>query len=178
MTDRYLARSLPLDKSPPSTTFVNSSTRTATSWVNPLEELNTLSGPNVPEPALGQLRSRAWLIPWSLFVYFNCLQGKTTLLDAFLTPTYLKTIQTSCPLILIYITAPAVLSRKAAASLTAAGSAPLFPGVRNTVSEVIKALYVDFDFEEGQKEFGRAVEVVGNDFFLQEYKDEFLDNAR
>ncbi|PPR06561.1 hypothetical protein CVT24_001511 [Panaeolus cyanescens] len=177
------------------------------SWDNALEELNTLkdiidsrpagiSGPNLPEPALGQLHSRTWLVHWSLFVYFNHPQGRTTLLDTFLAPTYLNTIQTSCPWILRYITAAAVLSRKAAASPTAAGSAPLSPRVRNAIREVtkviqteeyqysdpvtnfLKALYVDFDFEEAQKELGRAVEVVGNDFFLQEYKDEFLDNAR
>ncbi|PPR07640.1 hypothetical protein CVT24_006548 [Panaeolus cyanescens] len=43
----------------------------------------------------------------------------------FLAPTYVNTIQTSCPWILRYNTAAAVLSRKAAVSPMAIGSAPL-----------------------------------------------------
>ena len=41
-----------------------------------------------------------------------------------------------------------------------------------------KELYVEFDFEAAQKELSLAEEVVGHDFFLNEFKDEFLDNAQ
>ena len=46
------------------------------------------------------------------------------------------------------------------------------------VTSFLKELYIEFDFEAAQKELGLAEEVVGNDFFLNEFKDEFLDNAR
>ena len=42
----------------------------------------------------------------------------------------------------------------------------------------LKELYIDFDFEAAQRELTLADEVVGNDFFLSEFKDEFLDSAR
>jgi len=42
----------------------------------------------------------------------------------------------------------------------------------------LKELYIDFDFEAAQRELTLADEVVGNDPFLNEFKDEFLDNAR
>lgn len=184
-------------------------------WDVALEELNTLrdaidtrSAPSllgstaaqaqgaVLDPALGQLHSRTWVVHWSLFVYFNHPQGRTLLLETFLSPTYLNTIQTSCPWVLRYLAAAAILSRKAAAGLTTPAT-PLSPRVRNAIREIVKViqteeyqysdpvteflreLYVEFDFERAQKALSEAVDgVLANDFFLGEFKDEFLDCAR
>ena len=41
-----------------------------------------------------------------------------------------------------------------------------------------KELYVEFDFEAAQRELGKAEVAISNDFFLAEFKDEFLENAR
>lgn len=181
-------------------------------WEVALEELNSLreiidtrssatlaaisaAANNLPDPALAQLHSRTWLLHWSLFVYFNYPQGRTLLLENFLSPTYLNTIQTSCPWVIRYVTAAAILSRKVAAGVNT-GSAPVSSRVRNAIREVVKViqmeeyqysdpltsflkeLYVEFDFEAAQKELSLAEEVVGRDFFLNDFKDEFLDNAR
>lgn len=80
--------------------------------------------------------------------------------------------------------------------MTIPGSTPVSSRVRNAIREVVKViqteeyqysdpvtsflkeLYIEFDFEAAQKELSLAEEVVGNDFFLNEFKDEFLDNAR
>jgi translation initiation factor 3 subunit E len=133
-------------------------------------------------------------VHWSLFVYFNYPQGRTLLPENFLSPTYLNTIQTSCPWILRYVTAAAILSCKVAAGVNV-GSSPISSRVRNAIREVVrviqteeyqysdpvtsflKELYVEFDFEAALKELSLA-EVVGHDFFLNDSKDEFLDNAR
>ncbi|PCH39970.1 eukaryotic translation initiation factor 3 subunit 6 [Wolfiporia cocos MD-104 SS10] len=175
-------------------------------WDVALEELNTLRetvdsrAPSVPafaasssssttDPALAQLHSRTWLLHWSLFVYFNHPQGRTLLLETFLSPTYLNTIQTSCPWILRYLATAAVLSRKSA-------SGALSSRVRHSIREIVKViqmeeyqyqdpitaflkeLYVEFDFEAAQKELSLAENVVANDFFLNEFREEFMDNAR
>ncbi|OSX60085.1 hypothetical protein POSPLADRAFT_1149650 [Postia placenta MAD-698-R-SB12] len=175
-------------------------------WDVALEELNTLRetidsrAPSVPafasapsssttDPALAQLHSRTWLLHWSLFVYFNHPQGRTLLLETFLSPTYLNTIQTSCPWVLRYLAAAAVLSRKSA-------SGALSARVRHSIREIVKViqmeeyqyrdpitaflkeLYVEFDFEAAQRELGLAEGVVANDFFLGEFREEFMDNAR
>ncbi|EDR09676.1 uncharacterized protein LACBIDRAFT_293911 [Laccaria bicolor S238N-H82] len=180
-------------------------------WDIALEELNTLrdvidsrapapllapsSAAATPEPALAQLHSRTWLVHWSLFVYFNHPQGRTLLLETFLAPTYLNTIQTSSPWILRYLAAAAILSRKTTAT-SSSSSAPLSSRVRNAIREVVKViqteeyqyqdpvtsflkeLYIEFDFEAAQRELALAEEVVANDFFLNEFREEFLDNAR
>jgi len=46
------------------------------------------------------------------------------------------------------------------------------------VTDFLKELYIEFDFEKAQKELGKAEAVVKNDFFLNEYATEFLENAR
>ncbi|KAF8877520.1 eukaryotic translation initiation factor 3 subunit 6 [Infundibulicybe gibba] len=183
-------------------------------WEVALEELNTLreaidsrspsslltppsnSNANIPEPALAQLHSRTWLLHWSLFAYFNHPQGRTLLLETFLSPTYLNTIQTSCPWILRYLATAAILSRKAASATNSSAANPISSRVRNAIREVVKViqteeyqyqdpvtsflkeLYIEFDFEAAQRELTLAETVVGDDFFLGEFREEFLDNAR
>lgn len=46
------------------------------------------------------------------------------------------------------------------------------------VTAFLKELYVEFDFEAAQQELRKAEKVVADDFFLGEFRDEFLDNAR
>lgn len=46
------------------------------------------------------------------------------------------------------------------------------------VTNFLKELYLEFDFEAAQRELTTAVQVVENDFFLGDFKDDFLDNAR
>lgn len=169
-------------------------------WDTALEELNTLrdvvdsrspSTSSAEPAALTQLHSRTWLVHWSLFVYFNHPQGRTLLLETFMSPTYLNTIQTSSPWVLRYIAAAAIISRK-----SAAGNSSTSARVRHAIREVVKViqmeeyqyqdpvtsflkeLYIEFDFEAAQRELTLAERVVGDDFFLGEFREEFLDNAR
>lgn len=179
-------------------------------WDVALEELNTLreaidSRPTPLVPTTGsattvagplfQLHSRSWVLHWSLFVYFNHEQGRTLLLETFLSPAYLNTIQTSCPWILRYVAAAAVLARKATS--TSAGTATAVSArVRHALKEVVKViqleeyqyrdpvteflrqLFVEFDFENAQKQLAKAEQVVQDDFFLGEFREEFMENAR
>ena len=46
------------------------------------------------------------------------------------------------------------------------------------VTRFLKELYVEFDFEAAQKALKEAEKVVANDFFLDNFGDEFMDNAR
>lgn len=184
-------------------------------WDVALEELNTLresidsraatapllaaasiSAPvpsgTTPEPALMALHSRTWLTHWSLFVYFNHPQGRTLLLETFLAPAYLNTIQSAAPWILRYLSVAAVLSRKAQSLPGSQQSGKVRHAIKEVVKIVqmeeyqysdpitrfLKELYVEFDFEAAQRELVVAEQVVGNDFFLSEFREEFLDNAR
>ncbi|KAH9010318.1 eukaryotic translation initiation factor 3 subunit 6 [Lactarius pseudohatsudake] len=137
-------------------------------WGVALEELNTfpstldaragatpLSGAAAQsqghaEP-LATLHSRAWLVHLSLFVHFNHPAGHTLLLETFLAPAYLNTIQSAAPWVLRYLAVSAVLSRRAQAS---GGTATVSSRVRHAIREVVKVVY---QYADG---------------------DQFLDNAR
>merc|ERR1711962_1955259 len=82
-------------------------------WDTALEDVNRIkeiidSGGMVGGMSLGgmgnplqALQQRAWLIHWSLFVFFNHPKGRDHIIDLFLfQPQYLNTIQTACPHIL------------------------------------------------------------------------------
>ncbi len=152
------------------------------------------------EPALVQLHSRTWLVHWSLFIYFNHAQGRTLLLETFLSPTYLNTIQTSCPWVLRYVTASAILSRNTKSTTTTTNNTttttPVSPRVRNAIRDLVKViqteeyqytdpltsflkhLYIHFDFSAAQEQLELASLVLRHDFFLGEFIGEFLDCAR
>merc|ERR1712042_20514 len=86
-------------------------------WDTALEDVNRIkeiidSGGQVGGMSLGgmanplqALQQRAWLIHWSLFVFFNHPKGRDHIIDLFLfQQQYLNTIQTMCPHILRYLT--------------------------------------------------------------------------
>ncbi|KAK2463838.1 hypothetical protein APHAL10511_004143 [Amanita phalloides] len=182
-----------------SSTSANTATATVAAVNGTVTSPPAASSIAISDPALAQLHSRTWLVHWSLFVYFNHPHGRTLLLDTFMAPAYLNTIQTSCPWILRYLAAAAVISRKASTTAAAAGAAPvpISSRVRNALKEIVKViqteeyqyqdpvtsflkeLYVEFDFEAAQRALRDAADgVLANDFFLGEFRDEFLDNAR
>jgi translation initiation factor 3 subunit E len=147
-------------------------------------------GTSMTKP-LAQLQARTWLLHWSLFVFWNLgeNQGHQGLLDMFLTPAYLNTIQTSCPHLLRYLVAAAIISRRAPKP---AGTRSSRDHVRELVKIVqmeeyqytdpvtgfLKDLFVDFDFEKAQQRLTVAETVVRSDFFLSASTDEFVENAR
>jgi len=46
------------------------------------------------------------------------------------------------------------------------------------ITKFLKQLYVEFDFEAAQLQLQLAERVVGNDFFLSEIQEEFLDMTK
>ena len=46
------------------------------------------------------------------------------------------------------------------------------------ITKFLTDLYGDFDFDGAQRWLSEAESVLDNDFFLSEFKDEFLENAR
>jgi len=145
-------------------------------------------GTSLDKP-VAQLQARTWLLHWSLFVFWNLEDGQGGLLEMFLSPPYLNTIQTSCPHLLRYLVAAAVISRRAPKVAGTRGNRDhvkeLVKIVRmeeyqytDPVTSFLKDLFVDFDLDQAQKKLAVAENVVRNDFFLSGFADAFVDNAR
>ena len=140
--------------------------------------------------SLSQLQARTWLLHWSLFVFFNLeTSGCQQLLEMFLSPAYLNTIQTSCPHLLRYLVAAAVISRRAPKPAGTRGNRDHIRDLTkiavmeeyqysDPVTSFLKDLFGDFDFEKAQQRLTVAESVVRGDFFLSGFADEFVENAR
>lgn len=159
-------------------------------WDSAMEEINKIKeqiDTRLFNNPLAQLQHRTWLIHWSLFPLFNHEPARETLTDMFFSPAYINTIQTNCPWILRYLAAAVITGRNRGRNSNQYQKQlkDLIRIVRqegyeysDPVTDFIKALYIDFDFEEAQKKLGETEEILKNDFFLLGAADSFVDAAR
>jgi translation initiation factor 3 subunit E len=164
-------------------------------WESALEEVTKLKESiesRLFNNPLAQLQHRTWLCHWSLFPFFNYEPARETLTELFFSPAYINTIQTSCPWILRYLCAAIITNRNrpSGKSNFVYGNyqkqlKDLVRVVRqeqyeynDPVTSFVKALLLDFDFEEAQKRLLEADEILRADFFLVASADAFLDAAR
>lgn len=161
-----------------------------TNWESAIEEINkvkeTIDTKLFANP-LAQLTNRTWLIHWSLFPFFNYPEARDTICELFFSAPFINTIQTACPWILRYL-ASAVITNRNRTRNQGQYQKQLKDIIRivkqenyeytDPVTDFIKALYIDFDFEEAQKKLSEAEEVLRSDFFLASAADSFVDSAR
>lgn len=136
--------------------------------------------------SITQLHNRTWIIHWSLFLFISKDFNKESLIDLFFSPSYMSTIQASCPWIIRYIAAAVISLNKGrnAASfqrrlkdLVRVVGQELYE-YQDPVTDFIRALYIDFDFAEAQNKLTEAEAVLSNDFFLNGSTSEFLESSR
>merc|ERR1719423_240813 len=162
-------------------------------WDTALEDVNRIkeiidSGGQVGGMSLGgmgnplqALQQRAWLIHWSLFVFFNHPKGRDHIIDLFLfQPQYLNTIQTMCPHILRYLTTAVITNKRrknVIKDLVKVIQQESYT-YKDPITEFIECLYVSFDFDAAQTKLRECETVIINDFFLVACLDDFIENAR
>lgn len=166
-----------------------------TNWESAMEEVMKIKesiDTRLFNNPLAQLQHRTWLIHWSLFPFFNHEPAREQLTELFFSPAYINTIQTSCPWVLRYLAAAVVTNRNRPGSKNNYNYGNYQKQLKDLVRIVrqeqyeyndpvtlfIKALYVDFDFEEAQKRLSEAHSILSADFFLSAAADPFLDAAR
>lgn len=141
---------------------------------------------NFADP-LTQLHNRTWIIHWSLFLLRNSNFNKEGLVDLFFSPSYISTIQASCPWIIRYIAAAVVSvytknrnnsnNQRRLKELIRVVSQELYE-YQDPITDFVRALYIDYDFAEAQSKLSEAEVILANDFFLSDMKDTFLESAR
>jgi translation initiation factor 3 subunit E len=165
-----------------------------TNWEGAMEEINKLKE-NIETRLFNnpraQLVAREQLVHWALFPFFNYEPARETLTELYFSPPYISSIQTACPWILRYLAAAVITNRtrgKNAMPISHNYQKQLKDLVRvvkqevyeyeDAVTELVKALYVDFDFEEAQRKLGEAEEILRDDFFLGSSTDNFVEASR
>lgn len=145
---------------------------------------------NVRDPE-AQATQRVWLAHWALFVFFNAPNGLEQLCDLFFSLLYLATIQAKCPWLVRYMVAAVVGLAGSRKKLGLSFNKRLRELVRvveqeqyeyrDPLTDLIKALYIDFDFEAAREQLERAKAVIKADFFLSISSvgaAGFVENAR
>ncbi|EXJ88857.1 eukaryotic translation initiation factor 3 subunit E [Capronia epimyces CBS 606.96] len=159
-------------------------------WENALEEVEKVKEHietrlfNNPR---AQLTAREALVHYALFPFFNYEPAREKLTDLYFSAPYISTIQTVCPWILRYLAAAVITNRnrlnnshnyqKQLKDLVRVVKQEVYE-YQDPVTEFIKALYIDFDFEGAQKKLSEAEAILRGDFFLGSSTDAFLDAAR
>ena len=130
---------------------------------------------------LDQLRQRAWLLHWGLFVHINQRDGVDALVDFFSEKVYLQTLENLCPWLLRYYTAFVILS----ANRRRTHLKDLLNEIQSMsylysdpITEFLESLYNQFDFDEAQQKLKECQDLVKSDFFLQIYAEKFMHEAR
>jgi translation initiation factor 3 subunit E len=161
-----------------------------TNWEVVMEEVNKVKesiDTKLFNNPLAQLQHRTWLIHWSLFPFFNYEPARDILCDLFFSPAFINTIQTNCPWILRYLAA-AVITNRSRNKNTGQYAKQLKDLVRivkqegyeynDPVTDFVKALFIDFDFEGAQKKLTEAETILQGDFFLVSAAESFVEAAR
>ncbi|KAF1973575.1 putative eukaryotic translation initiation factor 3 subunit E [Bimuria novae-zelandiae CBS 107.79] len=162
----------------------------STEWesaIAEIEKIKELIDGRLMTNPLAQLQQRTWLIHWSLFPLFNDEAAREKITETFFQPAYINTIQTNCPWILRYLATSVITARNAGRNQGTYQKQlkDLIRIVRqegyeysDPVTDFIKALYIDFDFEEAQKKLSESEQILENDFFLLQSAGPFVEAAR
>eukprot|EP00478_Filoreta_tenera_P001213 GABV01001227.1.p1 GENE.GABV01001227.1~~GABV01001227.1.p1 ORF type:complete len:186 (-),score=68.78 GABV01001227.1:46-603(-) len=123
------------------------------------------------EKPLDQLQHRVWLLHWSLYVYFNVDGGRKLFINAF-KDKFINAVQVAAPHLLRYVAAATMLDgNRARSTLIRNQIAEAINQERLTyadpVTEFIRALVVDADFEAARSNLLASETIFDNDFFCR-----------
>ncbi|KAJ3384192.1 Eukaryotic translation initiation factor 3 subunit E [Entophlyctis sp. JEL0112] len=183
-----------------------------------LKESIDTTVPTTPRANTQQLVQRTYFVAWSLFVFFNKAKSGTSsnpnsnsrdaLIDAFLQPSYVSAIQTTCPWALRYLAACIVTTRNrrkpqmvkelvrlitaeretaklrklnstvTSASTENAATGSTYDVTSDPLLQFIFTLYGEYNFSEAHKSLAKCARVLECDYFLSGMEAEFLETGR
>lgn len=190
MLDRYRVLSTDAEKSASASWGKLAADILGGNWEGAVEEVKKLME-NIEtrlfNNPLAQLQHRTWLLHWSLFILFNYESAKDTFVDNFFKPEFINTIQSNCPWMLRYLTVAVITGRskgrnnsqhqKYMKDLTRVIRQEGYE-YHDPVTDFVRALNLDFDFEQAQQKLGEAAHLLSDDFFLHSSAEAFVESAR
>jgi len=130
----------------------------------------------------GLLQERAWLLHWSLFVFFDSEEGLDEMTDLMMQDAYMQVLQTAAPHLLRYFSVAVLLNTTPRKRQLLERLEQLLAQEQNyysdPVTEFINAVTVRFDFDAASDRLAECETVIRGDFFLQRWLDDFMEMAR
>ncbi len=130
---------------------------------------------------LDQIRLRAWLLHWGLFVFCNRQDGVDGLVDLFSDKAYQQTVENLCPWMLRYYTMVVILNpgrRGGMLRFILEEIRSLRYLYSDPITQFLESLYTHFDFDEAHTRLVECQSLIKHDFFLQKFADRFTHEAR
>ena len=128
---------------------------------------------------IDQLKQRAWVLHWCLFVHFTQKNSHDAYLE-FADRAYIQTMQNVCPWLLRYYAVAVLLSPRRKSMLR-----DLLNEIQNMaylysdpILSFIVTLYDTFNIDETQVKLKEALALMKNDFFLCVHSQKFADLAK
>jgi translation initiation factor 3 subunit E len=123
---------------------------------------------NKSASSLLQLQQRSWLAHWSLFVYTATPGGLPKLVEFFMQEKMLNAVQTNCPWLLRYLTVAVICCKRHDSTLR--DLVKVVEQEKRTysdpITELLLAVYSEFNFELAQEKLLECKQVLAEDFFL------------
>lgn len=148
-----------------------------------LEVLSSQIDSNSNFTQLTQLSMRAWLLHWSLFVFFQQAEGgRDALVEMFLKEKYLNCIQTYCPWLLRYLAFAVVTDKRRWRGRQKDDLLKIIKleeyEYKDPVTEFLVCLFHESDFDAAQKKLTTCDAVLNMDYFLSPLRTEFMEMAK
>jgi translation initiation factor 3 subunit E len=160
---------------------------TATSALNDLKELQRILEARDVDPLhrpnpLEQLQLRSWMLHWSLFVFFHQTEGRSQIVEFFLTTNRNRNvIETNCPWLLRYVVAAVIANKnrryKDLQMLIEVVEQEKYE-YSDPITKLLECLTVNFNFEKALDTLALCERVLTIDYFLAGLRKDFVDNAR
>jgi translation initiation factor 3 subunit E len=148
--------------------------------VDDLAKLKEVLDVDTFAPVAAQLAAKAWLMHASLFAFFNHENGMNALIDLFTQDRYAAAMQLAAPHLLRYLAAAVVVNRRRRAALK--DLVRLIAQERyeyaDPVTEFLRLLFVEADFEGARAALAAAADVMDADFFLVGTREAFVEAGR
>jgi translation initiation factor 3 subunit E len=130
--------------------------------------------------AVDQIRQRAWLLHWSLFVFSNQRDGHDSHYEFFSEKIYIQTIENLCPWMLRYYSLSIIIGNKKKTMMKELLNEiqSLSHLYSDPITEFVEALYDRYDFNEALVKLKESHEILKHDFFMQIHADKFMHEAK
>ena len=124
-----------------------------------LNRLKELIDTHLMADPLKQLQQRTWLLHWSLFVFWNIDDGRSKLIEMFMTERFMAALQINAPHLLRYLSAAYLISKtdkdrsqKWKVQLKNLVTIIVQESYQHTdpVSDFLKCVYKDYNFDLAQ----------------------------
>lgn len=129
---------------------------------------------------LDQIRQRAWLMHWSLFVFLNQRDGTELFIDFVSDKIYLQTMENVCPWLIRYYSCAIILSKRRKVLIRDLLNeiSCISHLYSDPITQFLESVYDQFSLNDAQVKLQQCLSIMKYDFFLSVFIQQFEHESR